>query len=126
MRSYPRTAFVNQFYPKNRSAPLVFTFTFVFSALRFNVLSFSSLCIVSFSSLRSSFHLFVFVFVFASFIIHFLGISFPNSFLAYRLLFYWFRWFFLLRHRHSFRHRHNSRHRLCLRLVPLPLRSPST
>ena len=73
MRSYPTTAFVKQFYPKNlkRATSFTFTFTFLFSALRFNVLRSVQFLLSAFCKFH---HSFVFVFVFASFIIHFVVI----------------------------------------------------
>ena len=71
MRSYPTTAFVKQFYPKNlkRATSFTFTFTFLFFALRFNVLRSVQFLHSTFCKFHHSF-----VFVFASFIIHFVAI----------------------------------------------------
>ena len=76
MRSYPTTAFVKQFYPKNfKRASFTFTFTFL-SALCFNILRSVQFLLSAFCKFQfqSFVFVFVFVFVFASFIIHFVAI----------------------------------------------------
>ena len=72
MRSYPTTAFVKQFYPKNLKRAS-FTFTFL-SALRFNILRSVQFLLSAFCKFQFHSFVFVFVFVFASFIIHFVAI----------------------------------------------------
>ena len=72
MRSYPTTAFVKQFYPKNLKRATSFTFTLSLSsfALRLNVLRSVQFLLSAFCKFHHSF-VFIFVFIFASFIIHF-------------------------------------------------------